>query len=322
MKKRLIFFKLFLLAIVSIWLYKSVNLEDTMYVLKKTELSLFLLAFLLNNVSAFFLSIKWFRLAAPLKLNSSLLELLKLNYISIFYSSFIPGQATGEVIKGIKLNKKGKNPQKVWVPIIIDKITNVLVIFIIGLIALTYDRSLSDNKLILFIVATVTFVLGMTTIILFSPKAGEFYEFVKNIIISILSKFNIKLDAFNNFSLTYLEEYKQHKFLMPETIFWGFLIKIPHIFTFYFLALSLDLNLDIYQSSWLFAIVSIVVILPISFSGLGVREGAVVAVLAHAGIDKSSALSLSVLIFITGILTALIGGVIELFSGIRVKQKA
>ena len=320
MKKYVFFLKLFLLLIIFYWILKSVNINDAITVLLKANLSFFIFAFLLNNLSSIFLTIKWHRLAKPLDLKSNFIYLLKLNYISFFYSSFVPGQSSGELIKGLKLAKKEDGAQKVWVPIFIDKITNLLIVFLIGFIAVIFDETFRKNSLLVFLITLLTILLSLATIILFSENTDHCVKFIKDILIKVLKLFKIKSDPVKDFSLGYFKEYKKHDFLMFETLVWSLLIKIPHIFAFYLLAKGLNIDLSIIQSAWLFSIISVVTLIPVSFSGLGIREGTMIIMLSQIGVQTTSALSLSLLIFITGVIVALIGGVLELFSGIKLTK--
>jgi uncharacterized membrane protein YbhN (UPF0104 family) len=63
---------------------------------------------------------------------------------------------------------------------------------------------------------------------------------------------------------------------------------------------------------------SLVLILPISFAGLGVREGAYVFLFSQAGMTQEVALSLSLLVYALGTVSpGLIGGVIYVLRGTR-----
>ena len=321
MKKYFFFLKLVLLCLIFFWIFKSVDTKDALSVLKKTNFLLFFTAFVLNNLSNIILTIKWQRLTNPLKIKSGFLELLKLNYISIFYSSFIPGQSSGELIKGLKLTQKEGATQKVWMPIFVDKITNFLIVLIIGFIAILSDNVFRKNLSLMFIVSFLTVSFLLLTVILFSEDTEQFIAFLKKILIKTLTLFKINTDRIKDFSLTYLNEYKKHRLLMAETLIWSLLTKLPHIFSFHFLALSLNMNLTILQCMWLFSIVSVVTLLPISFSGLGVREGTVITLLSQINIERSNSLSFSILIFMVGILTALVGGILELFSELEIARK-
>ncbi len=315
MKKYSFFLKLVLLFIIFYWIFKSVNIKDTLNVLEKTNLSYFFFAFLLGNLSNIFLTIKWGRLAGPLKIKSNFFELLKLNYISIFYSSFLPGQSSGELIKGLRLTKKESSIQKVWVPIFIDKITNLLMVFIIGFVAVLSDKTFRTNSTLIFTISLLTVSFSVITLVLFSENTKHFIDFLRDKLIQCLKFVKLKTDLLENFSLNYLENYKKHNLLMFETLIWSALIKLPHVFAFYFLALSLNIDLNFIQCAWLFSIISLITLIPISFSGLGVRESTMIVILSQFGIERFNSLSLSILIFLTGILVAIIGGILELFSG-------
>jgi len=314
MRKKIFFLlKLILVIAIFYWIMKSVNLTETYNTLLKANLILVVIAFLMNNLSNIFLTIKWYRLSKPLKIKSSFLELLKLNYISIFYSSFLPGQTSGELVKGAKLTKAEGAVQKVWIPIFIDKATNLLITFLIGFVAIIMDEKLRNNNYLLFSVSIATLLFTFITMILFSEHTEKAIRFLKDKLVQIMDILKINSSLIKQLSVSYLDYYKKHDLLMLETLIWSILIKMPHIFAFYFLALSLNITIDITQAAWLFAVVFLVTILPVTFSGLGVREGAVIIILSEFGIDKSSALGLSVLIFTLGIAMALIGGIGELF---------
>jgi len=313
MRKKIFFLlKLILVIAIFYWIMKSVNLTETYNTLLKANLILVVIAFLMNNLSNIFLTIKWYRLSKPLKIKSSFLELLKLNYISIFYSSFLPGQTSGELVKGAKLTKAEGAVQKVWIPIFIDKATNLLITFLIGFVAIIMDEKLRNNNYLLFSVSIATLLFTFITMILFSEHTEKAIRFLKDKLVQIMDILKINSSLIKQLSVSYLDYYKKHDLLMLETLIWSILIKMPHIFAFYFLALSLNITIDITQAAWLFAVVFLVTILPVTFSGLGVREGAVIIILSEFGIDKSSALGLSVLIFTLGIAMALIGGIGEL----------
>lgn len=320
MKNVFLYLKLILLLIVLVWIIKSVNLKESYEVLTKTNLLYFLIAFLFNNVSNIILTIKWHRLASPLKIKSSFFELLKLNYVSMFYSIFVPGQASGEIIKGLKLIKVEGSHQKIWIPIFIDKVTNLLVMLLIGFVAILLDKNFNQNTKLIFSISLITSFVFLLTIALFSEHTQNFVENIKKFIINILKLIKLDTKVIEGFSINYFEEYKKHNLLMFETLIWSTLIKLPHVIAYFFIALSLNLNINFIQSAWLYSLVTIISLLPISFSGLGIREGTVILLLTQLNINSPSALSFSVLIFINGVLLGLIGGILEILSTIK-KQK-
>jgi len=83
------------------------------------------------------------------------------------------------------------------------------------------------------------------------------------------------------------------------------------IFLILFLAHAISAELTFIQSGWLRSAVVLVQLLPVSFSGLGVREGAIALLLQPYGIDGALAVSLSLLLFGKSLFIGAIGGILE-----------
>ncbi|TAN79421.1 MAG: flippase-like domain-containing protein [Magnetospirillum sp.] len=82
----------------------------------------------------------------------------------------------------------------------------------------------------------------------------------------------------------------------------------------YALAVGLGLNVDMIDCMVLVPPVILIMTLPISIAGLGLRETAMVVAFGYVGVESHSALVLSVLFALVNIATALPGGVIWLLS--------
>jgi len=80
------------------------------------------------------------------------------------------------------------------------------------------------------------------------------------------------------------------------------------------LGIGLGLDVPIAYYFVLVPMVSLLMLLPISLNGMGVREGATVLFLMPLGIDETSALTLAFLWFTTGVAVSLMGGMIYLFG--------
>jgi uncharacterized protein (TIRG00374 family) len=81
--------------------------------------------------------------------------------------------------------------------------------------------------------------------------------------------------------------------------------------TFYLLARALGLELSFVTVAWIRVAVHLLVMLPVSISGLGVREGTLVLLTAPYGIAAPEAVAWSFVIFAGTLLAASTGGLIE-----------
>jgi uncharacterized membrane protein YbhN (UPF0104 family) len=91
----------------------------------------------------------------------------------------------------------------------------------------------------------------------------------------------------------------------------------------YTFARGLQLDLSVWDCLALFPAVILVTIIPISFAGWGLREGAMVAFFGFAGVDPDTALALSLAFGVTLLAAALPGGAFWLtWNGARSEQTA
>ena len=88
--------------------------------------------------------------------------------------------------------------------------------------------------------------------------------------------------------------------------------RLVNLLMYFFFALALFLPLTYVTLAWVRTVVYLLVLLPVSFSGLGVREGAMLLLLGPYGIEPAHIVALSMLVFIAVLLHAAVGGVYEI----------
>jgi uncharacterized membrane protein YbhN (UPF0104 family) len=90
----------------------------------------------------------------------------------------------------------------------------------------------------------------------------------------------------------------------------------------YVLAIGLQANLSVLDALIFFPPVILLTAVPISISGWGVREGAMVACLALAGVSPAKALAISLLMGAISVIIGVVGGIVWLTSPERGKFTA
>jgi uncharacterized membrane protein YbhN (UPF0104 family) len=85
----------------------------------------------------------------------------------------------------------------------------------------------------------------------------------------------------------------------------------------FLVALGLGVRISLWYFLIFIPIISFLLTLPISFSGLGVREGGYVLLFAQAGVPSPLALAMSLCMYAMAVATGLIGGVLYALQGYR-----
>jgi hypothetical protein len=93
---------------------------------------------------------------------------------------------------------------------------------------------------------------------------------------------------------------------------WSLLAHLLGTLEYLALARSLDLELGFAALGWIRAVMLLATLVPITISGLGLREGAAVLVLPAYGVGPDAALAFSLLVFAVGhVALGLAGGLLE-----------
>jgi len=89
-------------------------------------------------------------------------------------------------------------------------------------------------------------------------------------------------------------------------------VHVSGIASWFVLARALGLEVDVSTIAWVRSAAMVVALVPVTIGGLGLREGAVVYLMAGLGVASVDALSLSLLVFaVTVFAIGLVGGVLE-----------
>ncbi len=259
---------------------------------------LFLLSYGVN-------AIKWHLLLPRIKF----MRLLKFNFIGAFYSLILPGQVSGEIAKTWRLAKGKKGAEEIAASVIVDRITGL-----IGLSILTFAGAIlsrQDLATVILIPAGISVVLLSTlTLFLQVPFVFNAAQYLIRLTMSPIAYLHRQMPK-AMLLIEHLRHYSNAPLSLLASILLGTLFQAILILLIFLLSTHLDMGIEIYDIAWILGIISILTFLPISISGIGVRELGFVGLLGLFGVDFTLAFTLSLLLFSLQILGAMIGAFYE-----------
>jgi uncharacterized protein (TIRG00374 family) len=98
------------------------------------------------------------------------------------------------------------------------------------------------------------------------------------------------------------------------------LLQINVILFYYFIGVSLDLGVSFLYFSMIVPVASIVLLVPFSINGIGIREGIFVYLLTELGVHTKDAIALSWISFGLMLTQGIIGGIIFALRGVNLNQ--
>lgn len=235
-------------------------------------------------------------------------ELLKLNFIAQFYSFALPSSLTGDISRVINVDKKNTTINDAIVSILIDKIIGFFAILSLCLIAIYYT---SIASLKVFLLPSI--ILFIVLFLLCSLFYTKFYEVITQFIISIniieKSIFHKYLLNFKQILLIIKENILHFKKLILNyilSVIFQLLIVIP----FVILNNLMELNLNIFDYLIISSVIQILIILPLSIGGLGLRDLSIISIMNLANISNENALIFSLIGYPIILFFVFIGGIL------------
>lgn len=128
------------------FLFWKIGLGETLAALRQADLRYLLAAFLLFVLSLGIRAYRWLVLLHSLDLTMSFGHLLRLYFIGQFFSSFLPSQFGGDVVRALEL-AQDTAPSAAVGTVLLDRMTGLLVLFVMGLAVLPFQAHRMENWL-------------------------------------------------------------------------------------------------------------------------------------------------------------------------------
>lgn len=295
------------------WLFSRIDYKHTLAAIKQADKGYLLAAFLVFFLTCAFILWRWIILMKALGLKFKRVSAARWFFIGQFCNLFLPTSVGGDVIKALGLAKETSHKPKIFVSIVLDRLTGFVGIVLVASISFFFGRKiLGDSSVIVSIVSMAAISLGLGTV-LFSRRlyswACEVFSFwpkakegLKNLHHDIL-----------------LMRGKHKEFLLTVGI--SMVSQVILAYDFYLVAQGMHQRIPFVYFIIFSPLVCVVTSLP-SIGGLGVREMGWVYLLAKVGVLQGVALALSLLNFAFMVLIGLVGGVwyVASFSPGRVQH--
>ena len=244
------------------------------------------------------------RVVEALGMRLSTPALLEINLATVFYGLVLPaGNVTGTLARFYKLSRRERNYAGIAVALGYERLVATATLCVVGIGFWLLDRGAPWPPLALMVAAFAA--LLVLHVAIFGGSSGPL-DGIRHVFGRLLPRRAASLR----------EALRDSRGLpRPTVVAVAGLSLLTHalgIAAFGVVAGALDLELSIATVAWTRSAALLVAILPISVAGLGVREGAMVALLAPYGVPTADALTYSLLAFVTTVLAVgAVGGLTE-----------
>lgn len=261
------------------------GLEQVFSMLKGMSLPVFISAIFLYILAQVISTLRW-KLLLPGVLGVR--KLFSLYMIGAFFNTLLPGVIGGDAVKGLYLYKATGKGSLTMASIFMDRYLGFAVLIAICAIAFPFGYKYFHGSRIEWLLPLVVLSFIIGSFIVFGLRLGKR--------IKILSGF-----------YDYFHAYRNQKEVIGKTLLLSVLVQFSGIFSVYILALGIGQHIPFLACLIFVPLIVMFTTLPISISGLGVREGAFVLFFGLIGIKPGVATAISLLWFVSMTAGSLLG---------------
>lgn len=290
-------------SLIAFLLYTS-NLATLAEALKTANIWYLLFALLLAFSQVFISAYRWRIILSPKDMRVPLSSLTSFYFSGTFFNKFLPTVLGGDVVRGHELARFSGKAADSAASVLMERIVGFLALFVICWVSLIFGFKRLEGTSILLIVAAMSFAFLLSLAILFNARLMD-----KTLSLTrVIKRWNLEdglKRAYNS-----LHSFTASKEVLLCAFVLSLVAQFVGIASTYLVSRALSLDVPFVYFLIVLPIIWVIMMVPISIGGLGVREGAFVLFFTQQGVSAENALLLSLLFFSLSLITALVGGVI------------
>jgi uncharacterized membrane protein YbhN (UPF0104 family) len=243
-------------------------------------------------------------------------QLLNANFASQLYSLILPGQLAGEVVKTFRVGRQFADTTAVAASVVMDRATGLVGLLLLACAGALISRSaVAHSVLWLLALATIAILCVLYAIAYPSIRSAAYSaSHTLGVRYRWLERVSAKAVAFMSAWATLVSK--------PRTtaiaVCLGIAYQVMCVGVNVIIARDLGIEIALADWCWVFGLVAIALLLPLTLAGLGVREGTYAGLLGLLGVPIEKAVAVSILVFAISLLGAVAGAAVELAALIRV----
>ncbi|MEL6151668.1 MAG: lysylphosphatidylglycerol synthase transmembrane domain-containing protein [Chloroflexota bacterium] len=265
----------------------------------------FIAAVILFQIGVAGRAVRWWVLLRSHTDTLSIMKLVRLYFIGMFFNLFLPTGFGGDVVRAAELGTEVDKATSA-ATVLLDRMLGIMALFAMALAGMPFAVGQVETRLLLLtgVISVVGLAGGLLVL------NGRIFGAILNWLYDRLGKMKLigkVLGALRKFNDAIALVGKDHRavwYAFGISLIFNALLVLMHII------LSEALSLDVVPIAYLLLVplVSILLLVP-SIAGIGVRESVFVLLLGAYGADKDTSLALAVAAFLPNVVSGLIGWV-------------
>jgi len=296
---------IFSFSIIAYLLLKVVPVQEVLDALEDIHLFWLALSFSLHALGLIISAVRWQILIRAQGDDVPLGFLAKSYLVGNFFNLFLPTRFGGDVVRIWDGSRYSKSLLKSSAIVLVERFTGIITLLLFALMASLFRLDMARRLPIIWISLLVG-LFGLFAAFLFLTPL------VRTLLLKIPEKgFLLKIKAkVLEFHRTVLV-YKEKKIPFIWALFWAFLLQVNVILHYWLAGKAFSLNIRLVDYFIFIPIILLILTIPVTINGLGLREVMFIEIFKSYGIANHIAFSFSLIVdFVFALIIGVVGGII------------
>ncbi len=234
--------------------------------------------------------------------------LLRVFFVSTFVGTFLPASIGGDIVRSYSLTRLNVDPGDAIASVLMDRLLGVASILLMALAGLVVARELADNAAIVSGLVVTALTCAVALLVIFSPGAAAAVAGVTaRLPFEIVRQTGARI-------LDSIRKYAAHSPQLVSVLACSVAVQALRVVQAYFLGRGLGIEAGLSSYFAFVPLILLVMLLPITFNGIGTSQAAFVWFFGQAGVSPAAAFALSVLFVALGVVGNLPGALLYVLA--------
>jgi uncharacterized protein (TIRG00374 family) len=238
-------------------------------------------------------------------------SVMRMFFVSSFVGTFLPMSVGSDAVRSYSLTKFNVSGGDAVASVLMDRMLGVASILLMAIIGLVLMRDLAADTGVLVAVAAATLACLVTITTIFSTRMAN----VVGALVARLPGSGLRRAAAR--VLESVRKYSAFPGQLTNVLACSVGVQALRIIQAYYLGRGLGMDVPLTTYVAFIPIILLIMLLPITFNGIGTAQAAFVWLFARVGTADAVAFALSVLFVALGIVGNLPGGILYLVGGVH-----
>jgi uncharacterized protein (TIRG00374 family) len=230
---------------------------------------------------------------------------IRIFFVSTFVGTFLPASVGGDAVRAYSIAKLNVGGGDAVASVLMDRMIGVASILAMATIGLVLARDLAENRTIVAALGVAGAACAFTLALVFSRRTAVFVS-------GIVSRLPRPIAQAAQPLVASMRRYAAYRQELVNVLACSVAVQFLRVLQAYYLGRGLGIDAPLQAYLAFIPLILLVMLLPVTFNGIGTSQAAFVWFFSRAGVPAASAFALSVLFVALGVVGNLPGGILYL----------